>query len=436
VVANTLTVVSGIHLYLHHRLTASHATAWLAAGMIFAGGVWLTTSGLDHATTGAGLEPTVLLGTDLLVLATLVSMVWLSERWSMRIDPAALGLLLACATSAAVIAVAPAAAPELPTWVLTVPTVVLGVLLAVEVHALPVLSAWARTRLTVATVALVVARASMDTAGPADDVSNLLSVAAGTVTAVLFLDTSLTILRQAIREDREVISALQDQLANTAAQARADRERLHEVKGTIAGIASASKLIHHHPPIPDPSRELLEEMLERETARLQRLVHGGMPGPLCAFDLDDLLRPLVVARRAQGQRVTWQPAGRRVWARKDDLTIVLNVLLDNTAHHAPGEPVAVFSQDADDHVRIVVADSGPGIPEEDRARLFERGARRSGSSGDGLGLHVARRLMLRCGGYLSLDTEWLPGAAFVVGVRAAPDGPEGRCDDAARFVAQ
>lgn len=436
VVVNTLTVVSGIHLYLHHRLTASHNTAWLSAGMIFAGGVWLTVSGVGHATARTGVSPALLLAADILVFASLVSMVWLSERWSMRVDPAVLGLLLACAVSAALIAVAPAAEPDLPSWLLAVPMLVLGVVLAVEIHGLPTLAAWTRRRLTVAVSALVLARACLDTAGAADTALYVVSIGAGTVTAALFLDTSLTILRQAIGDDREVITVLQDQLANTTAQARADRERLHEVKGTIAGIASASKLIHHHPPIPEPSRELLEEMLERETARLQRLVHGGVPAPLGGVDLDDVLRPLVVARRAQGQRVAWQPAGRRVWARPDDLTVVLNVLLDNTAQHAPGEPVAVFAQDSDDHVRIVVADSGPGVPEQARATLFERGARRNGSPGQGLGLHVARRLMLQCGGYLSLDPQWLPGAAFVVSVRTAPDDPEGRCDDASRFVAK
>jgi signal transduction histidine kinase len=439
-VAYLVTAASGIYMYLHHRLTCSSSTAWLAAGTIFAAGFWLTVSGLDLATTGEA-STTLLVGADVVVVGTLLLMVRVSERFALRFDPAAVGLLLAFTASAACILVARLAhgiALARPsTSVLGMLLVVLGFLLALEVHRLMTLPSWVRDRFAFAIILLVLGRACVVTARSDEPATYLIAATLlSTMAAVLFLSTSLATLRLAIHDDRIVISALQDQLALTAAQALADRERLHEVKGTIAGIASASRLIHHGTPIPGQSRERLEDMLEQESARLLRLVHGGRPGPLHEVDVDTVLRPLVVARQAQGQRVIWQPSGQRVWARADDLTVVVNVLLENSAQHAPGEGVAVFAQCADDYIQVVVADSGPGVAEEQRPTIFDREARRPCSPGEGLGLHVARRLMVQCGGYLRLDTSWLSGAAFVVGLRPATEYSEGRRDDTERIIAQ
>ena len=91
----------------------------------------------------------------------------------------------------------------------------------------------------------------------------------------------------------------------------------------------------------------LEEMLERESARLQRLVHTRRPEPMRAVGLDDVVRPLVVSRQAQGQLIVWHADGRRVWGRDDDLAVVLNVLLDNAAQHAPGQPVSITTRAVD-----------------------------------------------------------------------------------------
>jgi K+-sensing histidine kinase KdpD len=68
--------------------------------------------------------------------------------------------------------------------------------------------------------------------------------------------------------------------------------------------------------------------------------------------------------------------------------------------------------------------------------MFDRGVRGTDSSGEGLGLHVARRLMVRSGGYLRYDASWRQGAAFVVGARRASHLAEEPCDDTVRFIAQ
>lgn len=441
-ILDVVAIVGGLFMYLHHRLTSSHSTAWLAIGLIFVGTFGLTVLGIGVTTSSEG-RPSLAAAivADLVAVVTLLAMVLVAERTRPRVDPAAAGLLLGLVASGVAILVTSfdndgTLAAELAPW-LALAVVVVGTVVAFEVRRLVTLPSWARDRLALAVAALFLGRAALATSLSESLTAHLVSAASSTLAAVLLLGTSLATLRLAIHDDRVVIAALQDQLAATAANARDDRERLHEVKGTIAGIASASRLIHHDPPLPTTSRELLEEMLEKESARLQRLVQGQRGDCRQPVDVDDILRPLVVSRQAQGQSISWRPTGFRVWCPEDDLAEVLNILLDNTARHAPDATVAIYGQQSGDRVQIVVADSGPGIPPALRETLFRRGARGAGSGGDGLGLYVAHRLMIRSGGYLRLDESWHPGAAFVVGAACADRVSKGRRHDGAdRVVAQ
>jgi signal transduction histidine kinase len=78
---------------------------------------------------------------------------------------------------------------------------------------------------------------------------------------------------------------------------------------------------------------------------------------------------------------------------------------------------------------IVVADDGPGIPEADRERVFERFARLDADrsrqrGGAGLGLPIARELVAVHGGTLTVEPEADGGARFRVTLpRASDDGP-------------
>ena len=73
-----------------------------------------------------------------------------------------------------------------------------------------------------------------------------------------------------------------------------------------------------------------------------------------------------------------------------------------------------------DSVLVRVADDGPGIAPEVRRSLFERGVRGPRSSGDGLGLHIARRLVRSQGGDLWLEDRGSDtGACFVLALPAS-----------------
>jgi signal transduction histidine kinase len=95
--------------------------------------------------------------------------------------------------------------------------------------------------------------------------------------------------------------------------------------------------------------------------------------------------------------------------------------LDNAAKYAGGAS-RVELRKADGNVQIAVEDEGPGIPEEDRLRIFDRfsrglaAGRRSTSDGVGLGLSlVAEHVRLHGGGVWVEDVpDGKPGARFVV----------------------
>nr|WP_241248405.1 ATP-binding protein [Nocardioides sp. KC13] len=100
----------------------------------------------------------------------------------------------------------------------------------------------------------------------------------------------------------------------------------------------------------------------------------------------------------------------------DQVTEALNVLLDNAADHGSGS-VRIEVRAAgpgDTSVEIAVTDDGPGVAPELRRRIFARGVSRPGSTGQGIGLHAARDLMERQGGYLELETG--EHTTFVLGI--------------------
>jgi len=101
------------------------------------------------------------------------------------------------------------------------------------------------------------------------------------------------------------------------------------------------------------------------------------------------------------------------------LTQALVALADNAARYtAPGDRIALGSQVSGGELRFWVADNGPGIAEEDRARVFDRfargaaGARRS--DGAGLGLSIVQAIAAAHGGRVLLDSRPGAGATFTV----------------------
>ena len=109
-----------------------------------------------------------------------------------------------------------------------------------------------------------------------------------------------------------------------------------------------------------------------------------------------------------GKRLALRTQGRPVvWADPTDVAHVLDNLIENAVRYAPPETeVSVEAAEAGGGASLIVADGGPGIPEADRARVFERFYRgangRQAGPGTGLGLAIVAELVRRWGGDVRL----------------------------------
>lgn len=102
------------------------------------------------------------------------------------------------------------------------------------------------------------------------------------------------------------------------------------------------------------------------------------------------------------------------------LQVLLN-LLGNAIRYAPeNSQVWVRLEEVDARARLVVADQGPGISEEEQALIFEKFERlgRSSDGGSGLGLYISRRLARAMGGELSVESAPGQGARFILDLPA------------------
>ena len=105
----------------------------------------------------------------------------------------------------------------------------------------------------------------------------------------------------------------------------------------------------------------------------------------------------------------------------DQLDQVLWALLDNAVKYGGQHgrvEVLITTDDAADRLLATISDRGPGVSEDDRARLFARFSRGAGSGsgeGTGLGLYVSRQLARAMGGDLWREPAGAsPGAAFTL----------------------
>jgi signal transduction histidine kinase len=201
----------------------------------------------------------------------------------------------------------------------------------------------------------------------------------------------------------------------------------HELRSPLASIRQTAEVARRHPGAL-PEGELADAVLE-ESARMQRLVEqllllaradgGVVPRMHEDVDLDDLA--LSEARRIgrSGLAVgTAEVGAGRVRGNPTSLAQVVRNLVDNAARHAEAS-VALAVRTTRDGVELVVEDDGPGIPEDQRDRVFERfvrldEARARDAGGSGLGLAIVEEIVAAHGGAVAVSTSRLGGARFVV----------------------
>jgi signal transduction histidine kinase len=118
------------------------------------------------------------------------------------------------------------------------------------------------------------------------------------------------------------------------------------------------------------------------------------------------------------------PTAGAVAADRERLGLALANLVANAVRHSPrGGRVEVVALAAPGAVRFEVHDRGPGVPDEVRASVFERGTRGSGGGAAGLGLWIAREIVRAHGGSIGVDPREGGGSTFWLTVPLADPGP-------------
>jgi signal transduction histidine kinase len=225
----------------------------------------------------------------------------------------------------------------------------------------------------------------------------------------------------------EMLDRLED--ASTR-QRRFVSDASHELRSPVASIRTQLEVALRRPARDDwpqvAQRVLTEdERLEQAVAdlvELARLDEGNAATELAEVDLDEVVleecsRPRVIPVDTSGV------SGGRVRGRQDALARTVRNLVDNACRHAESR-VVVTVRTLDDTVELVVSDDGPGIPAEDRERVFERftrldEGRARDAGGMGLGLAVVKSTVERSGGRVTIEDAAPHGARFVVQIPAS-----------------
>jgi two-component system phosphate regulon sensor histidine kinase PhoR len=168
------------------------------------------------------------------------------------------------------------------------------------------------------------------------------------------------------------------------------------------------------------------ERLVRDLLRLARLDAGQESVELVACDPRELLQSVVadldpsLQARRQSVEVAVATGAEKVTADIGKLHDVLRNLIANASTYAPEDStIRVGVEREADWVRIAVADQGPGIPEEDLPRIFERfyrvdKSRARDPGGTGLGLAIVKHLVELHGGRVRVENAATGGARFTI----------------------
>jgi signal transduction histidine kinase len=94
---------------------------------------------------------------------------------------------------------------------------------------------------------------------------------------------------------------------------------------------------------------------------------------------------------------------------------VLSNLLSNAIRHAgSGGAVSIAVEPLGDRMVVRVADTGPGISPQDLPKIFDRFHKGRASSGSGLGLTIARNLVVAHGGEIRAESQLGQGTTMVL----------------------
>ncbi|HWP19263.1 MAG TPA: HAMP domain-containing sensor histidine kinase [Burkholderiaceae bacterium] len=193
----------------------------------------------------------------------------------------------------------------------------------------------------------------------------------------------------------------------------------HELRSPLARLKMALSLLES---APTGSRAALQQEIERNIRELDGLVEEVLfASRLDAMpSLERAPVDLLGLAAEEGARFEAELAGEPLVVPGDErlLRRALRNLLENAHRYAPGEPPAVEVRRAAAVAEVRVCDRGPGVPADQRERIFEPFYRMPGhaehAGGVGLGLSLVRQIAARHGGQARCEPREGGGSCFVL----------------------
>jgi two-component system sensor histidine kinase TctE len=231
--------------------------------------------------------------------------------------------------------------------------------------------------------------------------------------------------QQAPQEVQPLIRAMNDLLARLAqvlaAQSRFVADAAHQLRTPIAGIKTQTELALRQAQSGEARATLrqLQTATEQTTRLVNQLLALARAEP--GVERRHRRQALDLAELARETATEWVPLalnrdidlgfegpadGARIGGDRFLLKEMLNNLLDNAIRYTqPGGQVTARVASGAREVTLSVEDNGPGIPEAERGRVFERFHRvlGTGAEGCGLGLAIVREIALARGAEIGLE---------------------------------
>ena len=240
--------------------------------------------------------------------------------------------------------------------------------------------------------------------------------------------------------DESLLSALESKLAHylaastvSARNVAAEKEKLktligdisHQTKTPIANILLYTQLL-----MEQPGNTACLDALDGQTKKLQSLMDALVKtsrlesgvivlNPVCGklqSVMDAALSQIAPKAAAKEIQITMEPTDAdAVFDLKWTEEAIYN-LLDNAVKYTPaGGAVRVTATAYQMFSAIHVSDTGPGIPEEEQPRVFQRfyrGAAHAEEEGVGIGLYLVRQIAEGQGGYVKVQSQVGTGSTF------------------------
>jgi two-component system phosphate regulon sensor histidine kinase PhoR len=209
----------------------------------------------------------------------------------------------------------------------------------------------------------------------------------------------------------------------------------HELRTPLTAVRGYVEALMEEPIEPDQRRKFLE-VIDRHTGRMERLVRDLLrlarldsqqeTADVHPLDLAALLRSVSadLSERIERQRlrvdIDVEPSVAQIEADPTKMHDAFRNLIENAVNYSPeGGRIELKARFDGRQVVITVADEGPGLPESDLSRVFERfyrvdKSRSRDPGGTGLGLSIVRHLVELHGGRISAANRTQGGALFTI----------------------